>query len=211
MKPVIKHETPLDIRQFLDNQAFGRYHLLIVLVCASIGFIDGFDAQAMGYVAPALTASIGITRSALGPVISSGLLGMVIGALVFGPLADKIGRRPILITCTFIFRIGSLLTAVADTIQSLMLFRIITGFGLGGAMPNTIALTSEYIPKRSRATSVMVMFTGFSIGAAVGGFVAAGLISGFGWQSVFVVGGVFPIFIGILAIAIPPESIRFLI
>ena len=211
MKQAAQHAKSLDIRQFLDEQAFGRYHLLVVAICASIVFMDGFDAQAMGYVAPSLTASLGITRAALGPAISSGLFGMMIGALMFGPLADKFGRRPILVMCTFIFGIGALLTATATNVQSLVLFRIWTGFGLGGAMPNTIALTSEYMPKKSRATSVMVMFTGFSIGAAVGGFVAAGLISRYGWKSVFIVGGVFPLLIGILAIVALPESVRFLV
>jgi MFS transporter, AAHS family, 4-hydroxybenzoate transporter len=206
-----KHQTRLDVRRFLDDQSFGRYHLLIVAICASIVFMDGFDAQAMGYVAPALTAALGIPRAALGTVISSGLFGMMIGALLFGPLADRFGRKPILLVCTAIFGVGALLTATATTIQQLMIFRIFTGFGLGGAMPNTIALTSEYMPRKSRATSVMVMFTGFSIGAAVGGFVAAGLIARFGWQSIFVVGGVLPIVIGIIAIGILPESIRFLV
>src|SRR5688572_27930914 len=122
MKPATNKETCLDVRQFLDDQAFGRYHLLIVLICAAIVFMDGFDAQAMGYVAPALTASLGIPRAALGSVISSGLFGMMIGALIFGPLADRFGRRPILIVCTFIFGIGALLTATAGTVQSLILF-----------------------------------------------------------------------------------------
>ena len=211
MKQAIDREGRLDVRQFLDEQAFGRYHLLIVAMCASIVFMDGFDAQAMGYVAPALTASLRITRAALGPAISSGLVGMMIGALIFGPLADKFGRRPVLVACTFIFGVGALLTATAASVQSLMLFRVFTGFGLGGAMPNTIALTSEYMPRRSRATSVMVMFTGFSIGAAVGGLVAAGFIARFGWKSIFVVGGVLPLFIGVLAIFVLPESIRFLV
>jgi AAHS family 4-hydroxybenzoate transporter-like MFS transporter len=91
------------------------------------------------------------------------------------------------------------------------IYRLLTGFGLGGAMPNTIALTAEYAPKKYRSVAITTMFCGFSIGAAVGGFVAAGLISSFGWQSVFVVGGVIPIIIGVLSFVLLPESIRFLI
>jgi MFS transporter, AAHS family, 4-hydroxybenzoate transporter len=200
-----------DISQFIDSHPFTRYQLFIAVMCGAIVFMDGFDAQAMGFVAPALMADLHITRPALGPVVSTGLLGMMIGALVGGPLADRFGRRPVLVTCCFVFGICSLLTATATTIQSLIAFRLLTGLGLGGAMPNSIALTSEYMPKRLRATAVTTMFTGFSMGAAVGGFVAAALIRDYGWQSVFIVGGIIPIVIGVVALIALPESIRFLV
>jgi AAHS family 4-hydroxybenzoate transporter-like MFS transporter len=136
---------------------------------------------------------------------------MMFGALTFGTLADRFGRRPILIACTLTFGIMSLITATADSIQTMWIYRLITGFGLGGAMPNTIALTAEYAPKKYRSVAITTMFCGFSIGAAVGGFVAAALISSFGWQSVFVVGGAIPILIAALSFALLPESIRFLL
>ena len=186
----MKQSTVLDVRQFIDEQPFSRFQLMIAVMCGALVFMDGFDAQAMGFVAPALTADLNIARAALGPVISIGLFGMMVGGLLGGPLADRFGRKPVLVVCSFTFGTFSLLTATADSVQSLAIFRLLTGFGLGGAMPNAIALTSEYMPKRFRATAVMTMFTGFTLGAAVGGFVAAGLISRFGWQSVFVVGGV---------------------
>jgi MFS transporter, AAHS family, 4-hydroxybenzoate transporter len=200
-----------DIRQFMDAQPLSRYQLLVALMCGAVVFIDGFDAQAMGFVAPALTKQLNITRAALGPVISMGLFGMMIGALVGGPVADRFGRKPVLVGCSFAFGTFTLLTSTADSLQSLTIFRFLTGLGLGGAMPNAISLTSEYMPQRLRATAVTIMFSGFSIGAAVGGFVAAALISRFGWQSVFVVGGIFPIVIGAVALVALPESIRFLL
>jgi AAHS family 4-hydroxybenzoate transporter-like MFS transporter len=165
----------------------------------------------MGYVGPALIASLHVTRIALGPLISIGLVGMMIGALTFGVLADRFGRKPVLVTCILMFGTLSLITATATSLETLRIFRLLTGFGLGGAMPNTIALTSEYVPKRLRATAVMTMFCGFSIGAAAGGFIAAGLISKFGWQAVFVVGGLIPLLISVIAIVFLPESIRFLL
>ncbi|HEY3043943.1 MAG TPA: MFS transporter, partial [Vicinamibacterales bacterium] len=180
-------------------------------MCGALVFMDGFDAQAMGFVAPALMAQLHITRAALGPVISMGLFGMMIGALVGGPVADYFGRKPVLVACSFAFGTFTLLTSTADSLQSLTIFRFLTGLGLGGAMPNAISLTSEYMPKRLRATAVTIMFSGFSLGAAVGGFVAAALISRYGWQSVFVVGGIFPIVIGVIAFVALPESIRFLL
>jgi MFS transporter, AAHS family, 4-hydroxybenzoate transporter len=201
----------LDIRQFIDDRPVGRYQLLVATMCGLIVFVDGFDAQAMGFVAPALTAALKIPRSVLGSVISSGLVGMMIGALVSGPLADRIGRKPVLIACSLIFGLGSLLTATAQSVESLMFWRAITGLGMGGAMPNAIALTSEYMPRRRRAGAVTTMICGFSLGAAVGGLVAASIIPRFGWPSVFVVGGIIPIAIALVSVYLLPESIRFLL
>lgn len=203
--------TAFDIRRFIDEQPVSRYQLLIAAMCSLVVFVDGFDAQAMGYVAPALSAAMQIPRNVLGPVISSGLVGMMVGAMVSGPLADQFGRRPVLIGCALIFGAGSLLTATASSVESLSAFRALTGLGMGGAMPNAIALTSEYMPHRRRGTAVTTMICGFSLGAAVGGFVAAAIIPRFGWQSVFIVGGVTPLVIAAIAFAWLPDSIRFLV
>ncbi len=159
---------------------------------------------------PRLAKEWGLTKGALGPVFSAGLFGLMIGALVFGPLADRIGRRKIIIFSTLAFGIGALVTAFVQDVNTLLAIRFLTGLGLGGAMPNAIAMTSEFNPRRRRATMVMIMFCGFSVGAALGGFLAAALIPQFGWRSVFVVGGVAPLLlVPILALKLP-ESVRFL-
>ncbi|MFZ0812916.1 MAG: MFS transporter, partial [Bradyrhizobium sp.] len=169
-----------------------------------------FDTTAIGYVAPALAKEWHIGKSALGPVFSAGLFGLMIGALLFGPLADRVGRKKIIIFSTLAFGIGTLITALVNDVNALLAIRFLTGLGLGGAMPNTVALTAEFGPHRRRATMVMVMFVGFSVGAALGGFLAAALIPQFGWRSVFVVGGVAPLVLApILALKLP-ESVRFL-
>jgi len=173
-------------------------------------FIDGFDAQVMGFVAPALSAELHIPRVSLGAVISSGTFGMMFGALTFGTIADRIGRKPVLVACALTFGAGSLMTATATTIASLTAFRVVTGFGMGGAMPNAIALTSEFMPARSRTSVVMTMFCGFAFGSACAGWVAAAVIGRFGWQSVFLIGGVTPLLLAAFLIAFLPESARFL-
>jgi len=203
--------TVADFRQLIDGRPLSRFQLLVAFICAAVIFMDGFDAQVMGFVAPALIEQMHITRAAFGPVVSIGLVGMMIGGLLGGPLADRFGRKPVLVGCSFAFGLFSLLTATATSLESLAAFRLLTGLGLGGAMPNTIAITSEYMPKRLRATAVSTMFVGLPLGGALGGFVAAALIPRFGWQSVFVVGGIFPVFIGAWVLAALPESIRFLI
>jgi AAHS family 4-hydroxybenzoate transporter-like MFS transporter len=207
----VRQSLVLDVRQFLDGHPLSRFQVLVAIVCGAIAFMDGYDVQSMGFVAPALSGSLHITRAAMGPLLSSGVIGMMFGALIFGPLADRLGRKPVLLTCTLIFGVMSLITATANSLQTFAIYRLITGLGLGGAMPNTIALTAEFAPKKYRSTAVTSMFCGFSIGAAVGGFVAAGLISHYGWQSVFVVGGIVPIAIALLSAALLPESIRFLL
>ena len=190
-------------------QAPSRLYVKVGILCTLAVMMDGFDAQAMGFVAPALLAEWHITRLALSPILSSGLLGMLAGALLFGPLGDRLGRKRILVLCTLWFAVGSLLTARVHTVETMLWLRLATGFGLGGAMPNATALTAEYMPRRLRATGVMLMFCGFSMGAAIGGFVAAGIINRYGWPAVFIVGGLLPCIVSLFLLGLP-ESTPFL-
>jgi AAHS family 4-hydroxybenzoate transporter-like MFS transporter len=202
--------SQVDVADFIDSQPVGGFQIRLLLLCAAVLFLDGFDTQAIGFVAPALAKEWGLTKGALGPVFSAGLFGLMIGALAFGPLADRIGRRKIIIFSTLAFGIGALVTAFVQDVNSLLAIRFLTGLGLGGAMPNAIATTAEFNPRRRRATMVMIMFAGFSIGAALGGMLAAALIPAFGWRSVFIVGGVTPLLLVPLLVLRLPESVRFL-
>src|ERR1700704_1783842 len=202
--------SSIDVAAFIDAQPVGGFQIRLLLTCAAVLFLDGFDTQAIGYVAPALAKEWGLTKGALGPVFSAGLFGLMIGALIFGPLADRIGRKKIIILSSLAFGIGTLATAFITDVNTLLVIRFLTGLGLGGAMRTAVAMTSEFSPHRRRATMVMVMFCGFSVGAALGGLLAAALIPQFGWRSVFVVGGAAPLLlVPILALRLP-ESVRFL-
>jgi MFS transporter, AAHS family, 4-hydroxybenzoate transporter len=200
----------VDVAAFIDAQPVGTFQVKLLLTCATVLFLDGFDTTAIGYVAPALAKEWNLGKSALGPVFSAGLFGLMIGALLFGPLADRVGRKKIIVFSTLAFGIGTLITAFVNDVNTLLAIRLLTGLGLGGAMPNTVALTSEFSPHRRRATMVMVMFVGFSIGAALGGLLAAALIPQFGWRSVFVVGGLAPLALVPILMWRLPESVRYL-
>ena len=202
--------SAVDVAAFIDAQPVGVFQIKLLSICAAVLLLDGFDTTAIGYVAPALAKEWHIGKAALGPVLSAGLFGLMIGALLFGPLADRIGRKKIIILSTLAFGIGTLITSLVNDVDTLVAVRVLTGLGLGGAMPNTVALTSEFSPHRRRATMVMVMFVGFSIGAALGGFLAAALIPHFGWRSVFVVGGAAPLLLAPILGWRLPESVRFL-
>jgi MFS transporter, AAHS family, 4-hydroxybenzoate transporter len=211
MSAVQQSDTAMiEVAEFIDAQPVGGFQIRLLATCAAVLFLDGFDTQAIGFVAPALAREWGVTKVALGPVFSAGLFGLMIGALLLGPLADRVGRKKIIIVSTVAFGLGALVTTLVQDVSSLIVIRFLTGLGLGGAMPNAIALTSEFNPRRRRATMVMIMFCGFSVGAALGGLLAAALIPQFGWRSVFVVGGVAPLLLApILAVKLP-ESVRFL-
>jgi len=200
----------IDVAEHIDRQPVGSFQIKLLLACAAVLVLDGFDTQAIGYVAPALAREWSLSRAALGPVFSAGLFGLMIGALVFGPLADRVGRKSIIILSMLAFGVGTIATAFVNDVTTLLIIRLLTGLGLGGAMPNAVAMTSEFSPHRRRATMVMIMFCGFSIGAALGGLLAAALIPQYGWRSVFIVGGAAPLLLAPVLVWRLPESVRFL-
>lgn len=173
--------------------------------------LDGMDIALMGFIAPALRATWPVTSHQLGMAIGAALVGLALGALFAGPLADRYGRRWLIISSVFFFGVWTLATALAQNIEQMMLFRLLTGLGLGAAMPNVGTLVSEYVPERRRAFLITVVFCGFTFGAASGGVAASWLIPAFGWHSVLLMGGVLPLLLLPLLLRYLPESVRFLL
>jgi MFS transporter, AAHS family, 4-hydroxybenzoate transporter len=201
----------ISIEEWVNRTPIGTFRRRLFLLCGICLVFDGFDVQSMGYVAPAIAADWGLSKAALGPVFSAGLLGLMLGALFFSVVADKLGRRPVIIGCTAFFSTCMLITPFAHNLSELTALRFITGLGLGAIQPNAMALAGEYSPMKIRTTIVMVISCGFTVGAAVGGFVSAALVTHFGWQSVFYFGALLPLIVVLLMLPFLPESLQFLV
>lgn len=201
----------LDVQSFINQQPLSRYQWRVVLLCFLIVFLDGLDTAAMGFIAPALSQEWGIDRASLGPVMSAALIGMVFGALGSGPLADRFGRKGVLVGAVLVFGGFSLASAYATNIDQLLVLRFLTGLGLGAGMPNATTLLSEYTPERLKSLLVTSMFCGFNLGMAGGGFISAKMIPAYGWHSLLVIGGVLPLLLALVLMVWLPESARFLV
>ncbi|MFS2225763.1 MFS transporter [Pantoea sp. B65] len=201
----------IDVRQLINSASLSGYQKRIILLCFIVVALDGLDIALMGFIAPALKVAWGISNHQLGMVISAALIGLALGALFAGPVADRFGRRAIIITSVFLFGLWTLATALSQNLEQMMLFRFFTGLGLGAAMPNVGTLVAEFSPERKRSFIITVVFCGFTFGAATGGFAASWLIPCFGWHSVLLMGGTLPLLIVPLLVKFLPESVRFLL
>jgi MFS transporter, AAHS family, 4-hydroxybenzoate transporter len=197
----------VDVADLIDRQEIGRFQIRVLLLCAAAMFVDGFDTQAIGYVAPALSAALAVKPAALGMVFAAGGLGAIIGGLGLAPYADRVGRKPVIVGSMLFFAVCTLLIAMANTVPQLMWMRFAIGLGLGGVVPNALALSAEYMPKKFRVTLVLLTWLGFSIGSGVAGPVAAHILELHSWRSVFLFGGILPAILAPLLIWTLPESL----
>ncbi|UYZ83942.1 aromatic acid/H+ symport family MFS transporter [Entomomonas sp. E2T0] len=203
--------STINIREFLDNNKTSSYQFMIISLMFLTVIMDGIDVAIMGFLAPELKRQWAISNIEIAPVLGSALFGLAIGAMIAGPIADKFGRKLILVSCVFTFGLFTLLGATSHTTTSLIIYRFIAGVAMGGVMPQAATLISEYSPAKHRSLFVTIVFAGFTVGAASGGFIASWLIPHYGWRSVLVVCGIMPMMLSVLLLIKLPESISFMV
>jgi AAHS family 4-hydroxybenzoate transporter-like MFS transporter len=194
----------------LDHGFWTGYQRWLVFLTALTIIFDGFDNQLLGVALPTIMREWSVPRSAFAPVVSLGYLGMMIGGTLAGLAGDRLGRKVALLGCMVIFGVATTAVAVADSVTSLAVLRLLAGVGLGGAMPNAAALAAEYVPLRRRPFAVTLAIVCVPVGAAVAGFAAIVALPSIGWRGMFTVGGVLPILAAVLLVKLLPESPRFL-
>ena len=199
---------PVD--QVIDDAPMTAFQWRILIACGVVAMVDGFDTQAIALVAPELARAWAVPPAAFGPVFGIGLLGGLIGGLMMGSACDRFGRRPCLLIAILLFGLTSLATPWVSTLGALRALRLVTGLGLGGALPCIISLASEFAPHRLRRSAVSWMFCGFPLGAVAGGIAAALLLPAFGWKPIFLLGGAVPLALLPVLMRVIPESPRFL-
>ena len=200
----------LNVSDIIDQRSMGAFQIWTVVLGGLVLVLDGFDGQTINFLTPSISETTKIPLHSFGPILSASLIGLMIAALTTGPIADRWGRKWPVILSTLSFAVFSLLCARANTRGEFLTFRFLTGLGLGGAMPNVVALASEYIPKRLLALSIPILFVGMPLGGTISGFAARAMVPAWGWRSVFILGGILPLVIAVLLMAVLPESIQFL-
>jgi MFS transporter, AAHS family, 4-hydroxybenzoate transporter len=194
-----------------SSERIRALQLLVAALCFLTVLIDGFDTQSAAFAGPLLKQEFAGGPRALGLIFGLGMFGSLLGGIVLGPLGDRFGRRPLLICALCIMSAGSIATGFAHSAHEVALLRLLTGLGLGGAVPNVIALTAEYAPARARSSLVSIVFNGFPLGAMFGSIVGARLLPIYGWRTLFIVGGCIPLLVLILVVVLLPESPAYLL
>lgn len=186
------------------------YQWLIVGICTFLNALDGYDVLAISFSSNQVSAEFALSGTALGLVMSAALLGMAIGALVLGPVADRIGRRNMTIVALIVNTLGLFLSATATSAVQLGIWRVVTGLGIGGILVGTNVICAEYASRRRRGLVISIYAAGYGIGAAVGGSVMVTLIGVYGWRSVFILGGSLAALSLIMVLLVIPESPSYL-
>ncbi|GLZ50638.1 MFS transporter [Actinomycetospora sp. NBRC 106378] len=190
----------------IDRRKVGRFHLLVLALTGSVMFLDGLDTQVIAFIAPVVAREWGLPVAALGPIFSASIVGLMIGYLALSPLANRFGQRNVVLASTAMIGVFSIASAFAADDVQLILLRLATGIGLGGAIPSTIAIVSEYAPARRRSSFVMGIYACYAFGFVVASLLSGPITRAIGWRGMFVLCGVLPL-IAVIALALLlPES-----
>jgi AAHS family 4-hydroxybenzoate transporter-like MFS transporter len=200
----------IDIAEVLDAQPVTSFNIMLIVIGWFAIFSDGFDISNIGYIMPNLMKDLHLGPETVGLVSSASLVAYPIGALALGWVSDHHGRKLALIIGCLVVSIFTYATMFVHSAEGLAAMRCLTGCGLGGVIPNIVALGSEFAPKRVRARLIIFTFCGINFGGFVCGLVAPSVIHGWGWQGLFFVGGTVPLIAVILMWAFMPESVKFL-
>lgn len=198
-----------DLDAFLDSRRLSAMHVKVIALLLLTMLIDGYDIFAVGYVLPVLAKGLHVAPHALTGTLVLQQAGLLAGAVVMGPLADRFGRKTTMLSAIACFGICSLLTTQVHTLSEFTAIRVISSIFFSGVIPNTISLASEIAPRRMRAAAVSITFCGYTGGSLIGSAVQAWVLKPFGWQGAFWVGGILPILIFVLLAWQLPESLRF--
>ncbi len=201
----------VDVKAFIDQRGMSSTQWMLLALCFLVVAADGMDVAIMGFLAPSILQEWNASRANFGFVMSAAPIGLVLGALIAGPASDRFGRKAVLTVSVFLFGLFTIGTAFTHNLTEMAALRLLTGLGLGAAMPNSTTLLSEYVPQRSRSLLIAIMFTGFNLGSGMVGFVAASLIPLHGWRSVLIAGGALPLLLVPVLLALLPESARFMV
>src|SRR5438067_10349401 len=204
-------ETPVvQVSHLLDERGISGFHIQLIVWSVLIALFDGYDIAAIALAAPHLVADWHVERSALGPVLAASNIGVLFGSMIFGWIGDRYGRKTALIQSLLLFGILTWLAAYATNLQQMFWLRLIAGLGIGGVIPNMIAINIESAPRNSRATLGLIATGLVPLGGALPGFVSAALVPQYGWQILFLIGGIVPVAIGVCAFFWMPESIKYM-
>lgn len=207
----VSAERSVDVARLLDERAITGLQILVAALSALIMFVDGYDVQVMALAVPLVAHQWSLTAPHFSLALSAVLLGISIGAAFIAPLGDRVGRRTLLIYAMALIGLSTTLTSTAASPWQFVLWRLLTGIGLGISIPNCNAWTAEYVPVRARPTILVVMNAAIGAGSFCAGFVAPVIFAHWGWRGAFVLGGVAPLVIGVLILTVAPESLKFLL
>jgi MFS transporter, AAHS family, 4-hydroxybenzoate transporter len=198
------------VSRLLDERGLSSFNIKLLVWSLFIVLIDGYDIGAIAFAAPELVKSWGIERQALGPVLSASNIGILFGSALFGWIGDRYGRKAALIGALLCFGAFTWIAAYSSNLTELFWLRALAGIGIGGAIPNVIAINAESAPHKLRATLALIAVGLVPIGGAIPGLVSATLVPHYGWQLLFLIGGIAPIVIAVAAMIGLPESIKFM-